>query len=404
MRGQVWYLAALIAAMCAVRGGLAAYGYLYPDQLMDSLGASIASNPQMPYIVRVWAIRDVVLALLVVLARPQTIRGLLIACIAIDATDIVSAHLAGAAGLFDAGDTWHLKLTAIAALVPESIALAILSWRDVFHRPSGAIYFVWHWLSSYLLTYWTRQRDARVQPTAIPAAQPLVLYEYNGCPFCQRVRAVITDLDLDVQVYPTPRVTIRAYAQLGDSRYRPVVKEKSGQLMFPYIEDPNTGMSLSDSSAIIAYLMQTYGGGARVRRFSSLSISTLMLRSLRLSLYFGVLRVPSRLPPKSLTFYGAQGSAGAIVVFDALTCLELPYQWRSCARGSRKRAELAEPFGAAAVLGLIDPNTGFVSASPFAIVRYLYATYQCGRMADETILSYSTDGATAQHGTSSSQV
>ena len=87
MRGQVWYLAALIAAMCAVRGGLAAYGYLYPDQLMDSLGASIASNPQMPYIVRVWAIRDVVLALLVVLARPQTIRGLLIACIAIDATD-----------------------------------------------------------------------------------------------------------------------------------------------------------------------------------------------------------------------------------------------------------------------------------------------------------------------------
>ena len=85
MRGQVGYLAALIAAMCAVRGGLAAYGYLYPDQLMDSLGASIASNPQMPYIVRVWAIRDVVLALLVVLARPQTIRGLLIACIAIDA-------------------------------------------------------------------------------------------------------------------------------------------------------------------------------------------------------------------------------------------------------------------------------------------------------------------------------
>lgn len=404
MRGQLGYLAALIAAMCAVRCGLAAYGYLYPDQLMDSLGASIASNPQMPYIVRVWAIRDVVLALLVVLARPQTIRGLLIACIAIDATDIVSAHLAGAAGLFDAGDTWHLKLTAIAALVPESIALAILSWRDVFHRPSGAIYFVWHWLSSYLLTYWMRQRGAWVQPIAIPAAQPLVLYEYNGCPFCQRVRAVITDLDLDVQVYPTPRVTIRAYAQLGDSRYRPVVKEKSGQLMFPYIEDPNTGVSLSDSSAIIAYLMQTYGGGARVRRLSSLSISTLMLRSLRLSLYFGVLRVPSRLPPKPLTFYGAQGSAGAIVVFDALTCLELPYQWRSCARGSRKRAELAEPFGGAAVLGLIDPNTGFVSASPFAIVRYLYATYQCGRMADETILGYSMDGATAQHGTSSSQV
>lgn len=130
MRGQVWYLAILIAAMCAVRGGLAAYGYVEPVALMESLGVPTASNIQMPYIIRVWAIRDIVLALLVVLATPKTIKPLLIACIAIDLTDILSAHLGGIGGLFDPTDTWHLKLTAIAALVPECIALAVIFWRQ----------------------------------------------------------------------------------------------------------------------------------------------------------------------------------------------------------------------------------------------------------------------------------
>lgn len=130
MRGQVWYLAVLIAAMCAVRGGLAAYGYIEPVALMESLGAPAATNIQMPYIIRVWAIRDVVLALLVVLATPRTVKPLLIACIVIDLTDVLSAHLGGVSGLFSPADTWNLKLTAIAALVPECIALAVVFWRN----------------------------------------------------------------------------------------------------------------------------------------------------------------------------------------------------------------------------------------------------------------------------------
>jgi hypothetical protein len=96
---------------------------------MGSLGVPPESNTQAPYIVRVWAIRDIVLALLVVLATPKTIKPLLIACIVIDLTDVLSAHLSGASGLFNAADTWSLKLTAIAALVPECLALAILFWR-----------------------------------------------------------------------------------------------------------------------------------------------------------------------------------------------------------------------------------------------------------------------------------
>lgn len=270
-------------------------------------------------------------------------------------------------------------------------------------NPSGHFYSSWHALSSRLLVYWTGRRGARVEATAVAAAQPLVLYEYNGCPFCQRVRAVISELDLDVRVYPCPRVTVKAYAQAGESRYRPEVKAKSGQLMFPYLEDPNTGTGLSDSAAIIAYLLDTYGGGAPARSFSSLPISKLMLRSLRLSLYFGVLRVPSRLPDEPLVVYGAQGHPGAIIVFDALSCLEVPYLWKACALGSRKAAERASMVGEGAALCLHDPNTGFVSGKPAAIARYLYKTYQVGNMSKETLLDYSTEGASSQHGTLSSK-
>lgn len=272
-----------------------------------------------------------------------------------------------------------------------------------FHAPTSRFYSTWHALSSRRLVQLTQQRGARVDANTAKSEKPLTLYEYNGCPFCQRLRAVISELDLDAQVYPTPRVTVKEYAKTGDSRYRPEVGEKSGQLMFPYLEDPNTGTQLSDSGAIITYLLNTYGGGAEPKPFTSLALSKLLLRSLRLSLYFGVLRVPSRLPEQPLEFFGAQGDPGSIVVFDALTCLELPYLWKSCAKGSRKTEELAELAGPNATLYLTDPNTGFTSREPSAIAKYLYATYQVGDMANETIRDYSTKGASAQHGTISSK-
>jgi hypothetical protein len=127
MRGQSWDVALLIGLMCLVRFSLSAVGYADPLWLMTQLNIPIDSNIQMPYIIRVWAIRDIVLAILVAIADLRTVKTLLLACIAIDATDVISAHLSGVAGLFNASETWSLKLTAIAALVPESIALALLT-------------------------------------------------------------------------------------------------------------------------------------------------------------------------------------------------------------------------------------------------------------------------------------
>lgn len=129
MRDHVWYIALLIGLMCLIRFGLSAFGYVNPPGFMEAVGISLSDNPQMPYAIRAWAIRDMVISMLVLLANKTAIKLLLGGCIAIDLTDIVSAYLSGEAGLFGVADGWLLKLTstAIAALILELSALILLS-------------------------------------------------------------------------------------------------------------------------------------------------------------------------------------------------------------------------------------------------------------------------------------
>lgn len=105
MRSQNWYSALPIGIMCLIRFSLSAFGYINPHWFMEELGISLSSNPQMPYAIRAWAIRDVVISMLVVLANGNTVRILLIGCVAIDFTDIISAYLIGVEGLFDTTDS-----------------------------------------------------------------------------------------------------------------------------------------------------------------------------------------------------------------------------------------------------------------------------------------------------------
>jgi hypothetical protein len=129
MRGQVWYIAVPIGLMCLIRFSLSAFGYADPHWLMEEIGLSVSANPQMPYAIRAWAIRDLVLAVLVVLASKQQVNLLLLGCVAIDFTDIISAYVSGVAGLFGTADGWLLKLTstAIAALFLELVALLLMA-------------------------------------------------------------------------------------------------------------------------------------------------------------------------------------------------------------------------------------------------------------------------------------
>ena len=130
MRDQPLLTKLLILAMCLVRFALAAYAWVDPPSLLAGLGAPPEANPQAPYIVRVWAIRDMVLAVLVIAARPQAIVPLLLGCIVIDSSDLLSAWLGDQAGLFARPDTIALSATAVAALGPEIVALGLIHRRQ----------------------------------------------------------------------------------------------------------------------------------------------------------------------------------------------------------------------------------------------------------------------------------
>ena len=84
------------------------------------------------------------------------------------------------------------------------------------------------------------------------ADKALILYEYNDCPMCRRVREAIDHLELAVEIRPCPR---------GGTRFRPEAIERSGIAQFPFLIDPNTGDEILDSMRIVEHLYATYGDG-----------------------------------------------------------------------------------------------------------------------------------------------
>lgn len=76
----------------------------------------------------------------------------------------------------------------------------------------------------------------------------IVLYQAEWCPYCARVRDVLTELLLDYKVVNVPR----SHAE------RTVVKDVSGQTGIPVMVDGDVTIA-DDDDAIIAYLEKTYG-------------------------------------------------------------------------------------------------------------------------------------------------
>ncbi|MEZ5503761.1 MAG: glutathione S-transferase N-terminal domain-containing protein [Halioglobus sp.] len=87
-------------------------------------------------------------------------------------------------------------------------------------------------------------------PAAIKPRQLLQLYDIENCPYCRLVREALTELDLDVEIYPCPK---------SGERFRPELVERGGKAQFPYLVDPDTGVEMYESLDIVAYLFETYG-------------------------------------------------------------------------------------------------------------------------------------------------
>ena len=85
---------------------------------------------------------------------------------------------------------------------------------------------------------------------ATPAPEQLLeLFSMEGCGACRRVREVLTELDLDFLHRSCPK---------GDSAARRALGTRAGKVQVPYLVDPNQGVELFESGAIIAHLYAHY--------------------------------------------------------------------------------------------------------------------------------------------------
>ncbi len=76
----------------------------------------------------------------------------------------------------------------------------------------------------------------------------LELYQFEGCPFCSKVRQKLTDLEIDFIA-----------RQVGPKGHRERVEGVSGQTGVPVLVDPNTDIVMPESDDIVEYLEEQYG-------------------------------------------------------------------------------------------------------------------------------------------------
>ncbi|MEJ2898877.1 glutathione S-transferase N-terminal domain-containing protein [Acinetobacter sp. NS-4] len=235
-----------------------------------------------------------------------------------------------------------------------------------------------------------------VSGTAFPK-QPeksLKLYEFEGSPFCRRVREVLTLLNLDYEVYPCPK---------GGQKYRKIVKEKGGKRRFPFFIDENTGTEIYESQAIIDYLFKHYGKtGTTPKKFAHYpKIPVVALAGTIVNGARGVWINPKikdrAAPAQLLELWGFEASPFTRIVRGVLSELELPYVYHNVAKerwqdmgpavlrfkpGKYEALSGGKREKIVAVMGrdiqvpyLIDPNTGVKMFESADIVKYLKQQY-----------------------------
>ncbi|HXF07897.1 MAG TPA: glutathione S-transferase N-terminal domain-containing protein [Candidatus Acidoferrales bacterium] len=245
-------------------------------------------------------------------------------------------------------------------------------------------------VTSFLSTLLGLGRGMMAQPAAIhtpPPAQPLRLYDMEGCPFCRAAREALSALHLDAEILPCPK---------GGTRFRPEVVTLGGKAQFPYLVDPNTGVRMYESEAIVEYLFRTYAGGAVPLGYRGALLKQLgnALGSL-VRAGKGIRVRASRAPAQPLHLWSFEASPYCRLVRERLTELELPYMLHNLAKEQRaelgrarqrhpppyvpvaggKRAAHFARTGHMQVPYLEDPNTGVQLLESADILDYLDRTY-----------------------------
>lgn len=221
--------------------------------------------------------------------------------------------------------------------------------------------------TSFLASALRAGLGARVGRLGPRPERPIELYEFEACPFCRKVREALSVLDLEAVIYPCPK---------GGTRYRERMRRLGGRLQFPYLVDPNAGVSMYESDDIVSYLFRTYGDGPPplLLRLGPLGDAGASLAT-ALRPTKGIRARPSRLPERPLELWSFEASPFCRLVREALTELELPYLLHNVAKESPNRSVFVRRSGRMMVPYLADPNTGKEMFESDEIVAFLRATY-----------------------------
>jgi anaphase-promoting complex subunit 7 len=216
--------------------------------------------------------------------------------------------------------------------------------------------------------------SVQLMPLADETSAPpaLTLYEFENCPFCRRVREVVTYLDLRVTIVPCAR----------GSRHRAAVVAAGGKAQFPYLVDAAAGVSLYESAAIIEHLLARHGGGAALPSddfFSPLNTAAAFVPTLLRAGRGGQVSSAAAAAERrgaGVVFFSYENNQFCRLVREVLCELDIPYELRSAGKGSRRRdAMLAATGGSSRCPHLLDPLTGASVTDSAAIIDYLYATF-----------------------------
>jgi len=236
------------------------------------------------------------------------------------------------------------------------------------------------------LTGW---RGCMVVKAARAPEKPLVLYEFEACPHCRKVREALTALHLDADIRPCPK---------GGERFRPEAQTLGGKLQFPLLVDENTGAVMYESEAIVDYLFREYGGRPVPKLYSTASVKTALSSAGSVARALNGLKArPSIAPEQPLALWSFEGSPYSRLVREKLCELEIPYRLHNLGKehwqeigpakmrlkpgpykplpGGKREAFFAE-HQRVQVPYLEDPNTGASLFESRDILEYLEKTYQ----------------------------
>lgn len=144
-------------------------------------------------------------------------------------------------------------------------------FRQYTGRPVPAYYRsrVWQPVLGSFASVASAMRGLRVSPGRCPD-QPLHLWSFEGSPFSRLVRERLCELEIP---YTLHNLGKEHWTEIGPAKqrikpgpYMPIPGgkrdaffRKHQRVQVPYLEDPNTGTGLFESSRILRYLDSEYG-------------------------------------------------------------------------------------------------------------------------------------------------